>query len=235
MEGETALEDRVRLEKVRKAYGETVVLDNVNFSAKRGEFVVIIGRSGSGKSTLLRLVGGLETPDAGTIEHGGRRLERMTEAERAAFRRREIGFVFQFFNLIPTLTVAENVMLPLALNGIARTAAAARVNALLAELGLDGAGPRFPEELSGGEQQRVAIARAVAHRPGLVLADEPTGNLDLETAELVLGLLDEACRTCGATLVMATHSREVIGRADRVLTIRHGRLTRTDAAEDAGR
>src|SRR5690606_14359838 len=234
MEGETAVEDRVRLDKIRKAYGDAVVLDNVNFSAKRGEFVAIVGRSGSGKSTLLRLLGGLETPDAGTVEHGDRRLEQMTETERAAFRRREIGFVFQFFNLIPTLTVAENVTLPLALNGITGAAAAAHVNALLAELGLDGAGPCFPEELSGGEQQRVAIARAVAHRSGLVLADEPTGNLDLETAERVLGLLDETCRRHGATLVMATHSREVIGRADRVLTIRHGRLTRTDTAEAAG-
>src|SRR5690606_27641486 len=115
MERETIFDGRVRLEKVCKAYGSTIVLNNVNFSAKRGEFVVIMGRSGSGKSTLLRLLGGLETPDAGSVEHGGVRLERMTEAERARFRRREIGFVFQFFNLIPTLTVAENIRLPLAL------------------------------------------------------------------------------------------------------------------------
>src|SRR5690606_15252513 len=223
---------RVRLEKVCKAYGSTIVLNNVNFSAKRGEFVVIMGRSGSGKSTLLRLLGGLETPDAGSVEHGGVRLERMTEAERARFRRREIGFVFQFFNLIPTLTVAENIRLPLALNGIDGAEAGARVTALLAELGLEGTGDRFPEELSGGEQQRVAIARALAHAPGLVLADEPTGNLDLETAERVLGRLDDACRKHGATLVMATHSREVVGRAHRVLTIRHGRLLPADAAEE---
>jgi len=232
MEGETIFDGRVRLEKVCKAYGSTIVLNNVNFSAKRGEFVVIMGRSGSGKSTLLRLLGGLETPDAGSVEHGGVRLERMTEAERARFRRREIGFVFQFFNLIPTLTVAENIRLPLALNGIDGAEAGARVTALLAELGLEGTGDRFPEELSGGEQQRVAIARALAHAPGLVLADEPTGNLDLETAERVLGLLDDACRKHGATLVMATHSREVVGRADRVLTIRHGRLLPADAAEE---
>ena len=217
----------VRLAGVTKTYGSTVVLDRIDFSAERGEFVVIVGRSGSGKSTLLRLIGGLEEPDVGTIEYRDRRLDRMSESERAAFRRREIGFVFQFFNLIPTLTVAENVALPLALNGVQKTEASARVAALLDELGLGGSGERFPEELSGGEQQRVAIARAIAHEPGIVLADEPTGNLDLETAERVLALLDDACRRHGVTLVMATHSREVIGRADRVLTIRNARLVET--------
>src|SRR5690606_6439683 len=210
---------QVRLVEVSKTYGRTVVLDRVDFSAQRGEFVVVVGRSGSGKSTLLRLIGGLEEPDRGMIEYGERRLDRMSESERAAFRRREIGFVFQFFNLIPTLTVAENVALPLALNGVPKAAAAARVAALLEDLGLAGSGERFPEELSGGEQQRIAIARAIAHEPRLVLADEPTGNLDLETAERVLALLDDVCRRHRTTLVMATHSREVIGHADRVLTI----------------
>ncbi|HEX6994414.1 MAG TPA: ABC transporter ATP-binding protein [Gammaproteobacteria bacterium] len=217
----------VRLAEVTKAYGPTVVLDRVDFSAERGEFVVIVGRSGSGKSTLLRLIGGLEEPDRGAILYGDRRLDGMSENERAAFRRREIGFVFQFFNLIPTLTVAENVALPLALNGVPKADAAARVAALLEDLELAGSGERFPEELSGGEQQRVAIARAIAHEPGIVLADEPTGNLDLETAERVLALLDDVCRRHHATLVMATHSREVIGRADRVLTIRSASLVET--------
>ncbi len=214
----------LRLAEVSKTYRGTLVLDNVHFAAERGEFVVVVGRSGSGKSTLLRLIGGLEEPDRGTIEYGPQRLDRMGERERALFRRREIGFVFQFFNLVPTLTVAENVALPLALNGMPKPEAAARVSALLAELGLDGSGDRFPEELSGGEQQRVAVARAVAHGPGIVLADEPTGNLDLETAERVLALLDGMCRKHRATLVMATHSAEVIGFADRVLTIRNARL-----------
>jgi putative ABC transport system ATP-binding protein len=220
----TTPEYQVRLVGVRKAYGDAVVLDNVNFSAKRGEFVVIVGRSGSGKSTLLRLLGGLEEPDAGIVAYGARRLDRMSEVERARLRRREIGFVFQFFNLIPTLTVAENVALPLALNGVGKPETVSRVSGLLAELGIAGSEKRFPEELSGGEQQRVAIARAVAHGPGLVLADEPTGNLDLETAERVLALLDAVCRRHRATLLMATHSREVIGMADRVLTIRGGVL-----------
>jgi len=237
MHAEPKPRPQVRLVEVSKTYGRTTVLDNVNFAAERGEIVVVIGRSGSGKSTLLRLIGGLEEPDRGMIFYGDgvdrdglggdRRLDRMSESERAAFRRREIGFVFQFFNLIPTLTVAENVALPLALNGVDKADAAVRVASLLAELGLDGSGERFPEELSGGEQQRVAIARAVAHNPGIVLADEPTGNLDLETAERVLALLDDVCRRHRTTLVMATHSPEVIGRADRVLTIRNARLVET--------
>lgn len=225
---DTAYEGQVRLENIRKAYGSTVVLDNVDFLAKRGEFVVVVGRSGSGKSTFLRLLGGLEEPDAGIVAYGPVRLDRMSETERAAFRRREIGFVFQFFNLIPTLTVAENIALPLALNNVQKSERASRVAALLGELGLAGSAERFPEELSGGEQQRVAIARAIAHRPGLVLADEPTGNLDLDTAERVLALLDDLCRREGATLIMATHSREVIGRADRVMTIRNALLTEAE-------
>lgn len=227
MHAETEPLPHVRLAGVTKTYGRTVVLDDIELSAERGEFIVVIGRSGSGKSTLLRLIGGLEEPDRGTIAYGNRQLDGMSESERAAFRRREIGFVFQFFNLIPTLTVAENVALPLALNDMPKADADARVAALLDELGLTGSGDRFPEELSGGEQQRVAIARAIAHEPGIVLADEPTGNLDLETAERVLALLDDVCRRHRATLVMATHSREVIGRADRVLTIRNARLVET--------
>ncbi len=224
MDDDTISNERIRLAGVSKAYGPHVVLDRVDLDVERGEFLVLIGRSGSGKSTLLKLIGGLDAPDSGSVLFGERRLEQMPERERALFRRRRMGFVFQFFNLIPTLTVAENIRLPLALNAMARAETAARVAALLEELGLEGAEDRFPEELSGGEQQRVAIARAVAHEPGIVLADEPTGNLDLETAERVIKLLDATCRRRGATLVMATHGREVMGLADRVLTIRNARL-----------
>jgi putative ABC transport system ATP-binding protein len=216
--------DQVQLTRVSKAYGPQLVLDNVDFCANQGEFIVVIGRSGSGKSTLLNLIGGLDEPDSGSVAIGNARLDRMSETERAVFRRTRIGFVFQFFNLIPTLTVEENIALPLALNALAKPATAGRVAALLAELDIGGSARKFPEELSGGEQQRVAIARAVAHEPEIVLADEPTGNLDLETAERVLHLLDETCRRRGATLVMATHGREVVGLADRVVTIRNGRL-----------
>lgn len=221
---ESSAHSRIELRNVTKRYGSQIVLDRTDLAIGQGEFVVILGRSGSGKSTLLRLIGGLESPDEGAVCLAGRDLAAMSETERAGLRRRAVGFVFQFFNLIPTLTVAENVQLPLALNAVPRGEAARRGASLLSELGLRDAEHRFPEELSGGEQQRVAIARAVAHEPALVLADEPTGNLDLETAEHVLDLLERSCRARGATLVMATHSREITARADRVLTIRGAHL-----------
>jgi len=215
---------RVDLVDVEKRYGDQVVLQQASVSIARGEFVVVVGRSGSGKSTLLRLIGGLESPDRGTVSLGGKNLTSLSETGRANLRRTSLGFVFQFFNLIPTLTVAENVELPLALNGVARADARRRGLALLDELDVARCAERFPEEISGGEQQRVAIARAVVHEPKLVLADEPTGNLDLETASHVLALLEATCRRRRATLVMATHSREVSGTADRVLSIRNARL-----------
>jgi putative ABC transport system ATP-binding protein len=218
----------VRLEQLSKTYHPDgrgpLVLENVEATVERGEFVVLVGRSGSGKSTLLNLIGAIDVPTAGEIYIDGLALSTLDETGRALLRRRRIGFVFQFFNLIPTLTVAENLLLPLELNGIRGAAAAARASQLLAEVALGALETRFPEELSGGEQQRVAIARALVHRPELVLADEPTGNLDLETATEVIGVLDRLCRDAGTTLIMATHSREVIGRADRVLTIRGARI-----------
>jgi putative ABC transport system ATP-binding protein len=216
-----------RLSRVSKRYRNHPVLLDVDLAIGQGELIVIVGRSGSGKSTLLKLLGGLDRPTSGEVSLLGRRLDSMSERELAALRRKTIGFVFQFFNLIPTLTVLENVSLPLALNGVARAEARRRSSELLGELGVAEFAERFPEELSGGEQQRVAIARAIAHEPQLVLADEPTGNLDLETAQSVIELLDRTCRKRGATLVMATHGREVIGAADRVLTIRNARIEET--------
>jgi len=213
-------EPHIRLNGVRKAYGAHVVLEECDLVVQPGEFVVIVGRSGSGKSTLLNLIGGLDRPTDGVVELLGQPLAGLSEDALSRVRCRRLGFVFQFFNLIPTLTVAENVRLPMALNGASKTDGIQRAELLLGELGLEGCGIRFPEELSGGEQQRVAIARALAHEPNIVLADEPTGNLDLETAEEVLALLEQTCRRHGATLVMATHSREVLGSADRVFTIR---------------
>jgi len=219
---------QVKLERVSKSYYPAGtaprVLDAVNSEFAPGEFVVLVGRSGSGKSTLLNLIGAIDTPTAGEIYIDDLALSALDETGRALLRRRRIGFVFQFFNLIPTLTATENLQLPLELNGVAGAAATECVTKWLAAVGLAGYGQRFPEELSGGEQQRVAIARALVHDPGLVLADEPTGNLDLETATAMIALLDRLCRDSGTTLVMATHSREVIGLADRVLTIRGGRL-----------
>jgi putative ABC transport system ATP-binding protein len=209
---------------VSKAYGTQTVLDRASVAIERGALIAVVGRSGSGKSTLLRIIGGLEPADAGTVRVGGVDLGAFTEAERAAWRRRDLGFVFQFFNLLPTLTVAENVELPLALNGAGAQDARRRSRALLEELGLGACAERFPEELSGGEQQRVAIARAVVHEPQLVLADEPTGNLDVETAGQVLDLLRRTCQRRGTTLVMATHSTDVAAQATRVIAIRGGRI-----------
>ncbi len=214
----------VQLAKVSKAYDSRVVLADADLDVRPGEFVVIVGRSGSGKSTLLNLIAGLDFPSGGEIRLLDQPLTELTEEQRAKIRCHSLGFVFQFFNLIPTLTVAENIRLPMALNGIAKGEAKSRARTLLHDLGMTDCGRRFPEELAGGEQQRIAIARAIAHRPAIVLADEPTGNLDLDTARDVLELLDQTCRAQGTTLIMATHSREVIGLADRVLTIRDSHL-----------
>jgi putative ABC transport system ATP-binding protein len=212
----------IELRAVTKRYGMQIVLADASASIRSGEFVVVLGRSGSGKSTLLRLIGGLESPDAGTVRVDGEDLVGLTETARAKLRRSALGFVFQFFNLIPTLTAGENVELPLALNRVGRADTRRRCAELLEELDVAACVDRFPEEISGGEQQRVAIARALVHEPRLVLADEPTGNLDLETAHHVLELLKTTCRRRGTTLIMATHSREAAALADRVLSIRNG-------------
>ena len=211
---------QIRLTAVNKTYGSHVVLAQCDLSVRPGEFVVVVGRSGSGKSTLLNLIGGLDRPTSGVVELLGQSLAGLSEDDLSRLRCRRLGFVFQFFNLIPTLNVVENVRLPLALNDVPKTDGVQRAQTLLDELGLGDCGRRFPEELSGGEQQRVAIARALAHKPDIVLADEPTGNLDLDTAGEVLALLNQTCRRHDATLVMATHSREVLGAADRVFAIR---------------
>jgi putative ABC transport system ATP-binding protein len=214
----------IELKNVSKHYGEQTVLDGACVTFERGQFVAVMGRSGSGKSTLLRLIGGLEAADGGVMRVDGIDLTTLTETERARRRRRGLGFVFQSFNLIPTLTVAENVELPLALNDVAPVEVRRRSRELLTELGLAACADRFPEDISGGEQQRAAIARAVIHEPKLVLADEPTGNLDAETANHVLELLRRTCGERNATLIVATHGAELAARAARVLTIRAGRI-----------
>jgi putative ABC transport system ATP-binding protein len=214
----------IELKNVSKRYGPQTVLDGASVTVERGQFVAVMGRSGSGKSTLLRLIGGLEAADTGVVRVDDTDLTTLTETERARRRRHGLGFVFQSFNLIPTLTVAENVELPLALNDVAPEAVRRLRSDLLAELGLADCANRFPEDISGGEQQRVAIARAVIHGPKLVLADEPTGNLDAETAQHVLELLQRTCRERNATLIVASHSAELASRANRVVTIRAGRI-----------
>lgn len=215
----------IRLRGLRKAYqdGETrhEVLSGVDLDISEGELVALLGPSGSGKSTLLNLIAGLDAPDAGTVHVAGHDVAALSERERTLLRRREIGFVFQFFNLVPTLTVLENVRLPLELTG---RRGGGRAHELLERVGLGPRGRAFPDELSGGEQQRVAVARALAHDPRLVLADEPTGNLDRTMGSDVLDLLASLVRERGSTMLVVTHSDAVIERASRVLTLRDGRV-----------
>ncbi len=223
----------VRLERVSKAYEEAgrsrVVLHEVSISFNAGELVVLVGKSGSGKSTLLNLVSGIDLPTSGEVWVEGRPLTKLSERERTLFRRRSVGFIFQFFNLVPTLTVLENVLLPLELNGITGAKAKERAVAMLAAVSLADRGASYPDKLSGGEQQRVAIARALVHNPALILADEPTGNLDAETGQQVLDLLDRLTRQAGKTMLMVTHSPEVVGTADSVLRVREGHLVQEPA------
>lgn len=200
------------------------IFTDLDLDIERGAFIALLGPSGCGKSTLLNLLSGIDLPDAGLIEINGRSLTGMSEVERTRFRRRHIGFVFQFFNLIPTLTVAENLFLPLELNGLMSTEQRDRALELLDHVGLGERRNSFPERLSGGEQQRLAIARALVHGPLLLLADEPTGNLDAATGARILELLLKLHRQAGTTIIMVTHSQEVAGRADRMLTLDAGRI-----------
>jgi putative ABC transport system ATP-binding protein len=214
-----------RLTKVyREGQSERVVLRDVDAIIPAGEIVVLLGRSGSGKSTLLNLVSGIDLPNSGAVVVAGVDLTALDEHRRTLFRRRHIGFIFQFFNLIPLLTVEENLLLPLELTGQLDVAGRARARKLLDRVGLGDRAASYPEQLSGGEQQRLAVARALVHEPPLVLADEPTGNLDEETAGAVLDLLDGLARETRKTVIMVTHSRDVVGVADRIVTMHHGQL-----------
>jgi putative ABC transport system ATP-binding protein len=214
---------------IGKSYAEgrqrRTVLSDVAFEVSRGECVALLGRSGSGKSTLLNLLAGIDRPDTGDVEIMGRSITAMGEPALTLLRRRHVGFIYQFFNLIPTLTVAENLALPLELNGVPGRDRLPRIGELLGKVGLDGREDAFPDQLSGGEQQRVAIARAIIHEPALVLADEPTGNLDARTGGVVLELLGHLFRDEGRTMILVTHSRKVSEIAGRVLALDAGRLT----------
>ncbi len=199
-----------------KRYGDAVVFSNVSVEVARGEFVAIVGESGVGKSTLLNCMAGLDTWDEGRVVLDGRDLGVLDDDQRALLRRRQVGFVFQAFHVLPHLDVAQNVALPLMLLGALDDE---RVDAMLRAVGLDGLGARLPQQLSGGQLQRVAIARALVHRPSLLLADEPTGNLDPRTAARVMDLLVSQTRQQGASLVLVTHSEAAAARADRVLLL----------------
>jgi len=200
------------------------LLCGVDLELEAGECLALLGASGSGKSTLLNLLGTIDRPQGGTVHVGEREISRLPEPERTLFRRQHLGFVYQRFLLVPTLTVAENVRLPLDLLGVAEPEADARTARWLDAVGLSARGESFPDRLSGGEQQRVAIARALVHEPDLVLADEPTGSLDPDTGERVLALLLERVRGGTGALLLVTHSEAVAGRADRVLRLEHGRV-----------
>lgn len=213
---------------VSKQYqmGEVTVnaLAGVDFSVEKGEFVAIMGPSGSGKSTLLHLLGGLDSPTAGEVIIAGQALSHLSDREVTLIRRRNVGFVFQFYNLLPTLTAEENIALPLLIDGQNVKDYQARIDALLELVGLTDRRHHKPDQLSGGQQQRVAIARAFVTEPAIVLADEPTGNLDSKTGDEILRLLRQSCRELHQTVVMVTHDAKAASYADRVVFLRDGRI-----------
>ena len=219
----------IRIENLSKCYLEggflRPVLMNTTAEIQRGEFIAIVGKSGSGKSTLLNLISGIDRADEGHIYVNDFELTALSDHQRTLFRRQNMGFVFQFFNLIPTLNVLENVSLPLELNGESLNIAVQKAQKLLDSVGLLDRAKAFPDRLSGGEQQRVAIARALVHDPLLVLVDEPTGNLDEATGDLILSLLDHLTRQAGRNLILVTHNQEAASIADRTLCLHEGTLT----------
>jgi len=207
-----------------KGYGGRTILDGLSLTVEPGVTVAIVGESGAGKSTLLNLIAGLETPDAGRIELAGTDLAALNDDGRTRLRRQAVGFVFQAFHIIPHLTALENTMLPLVLQGVGAGERVARAQHMLEAVGLGARAQSMPGELSGGELQRVAIARALVHRPALVLADEPTGNLDPDTAQTVLALLAASARAGEAATILVTHSEAAAQSADRMLRLAHGHL-----------
>jgi putative ABC transport system ATP-binding protein len=223
---------RVRLEHVTHIYPATdesppvQVLTDVSLEIRSGDFAVVMGASGSGKSTLLNLIGAVDRPTSGRLFLGDQETSSLPESALTMLRRQSIGFIFQFFNLIPTLNVFENVAFPLSLNGRGRGEIDSRVREVLDRVGLPHRATHFPGELAGGEMQRVAIGRAIIHRPSLILADEPTGNLDSRNGETVLDLIRSIHDESAATVVMATHSDRAASRGDYVIHIADGQVTR---------
>ena len=218
--------DILKVSNLTKVYGKgaqaTCALDDVSFSIPEGQFVAIVGASGSGKSTLLHLIGGVDRPTSGTVELNGANIYARTDEQLAVFRRREVGLVYQFYNLVPILNVIENITLPVALDG--RGVNEERLASLMRTLGLEGYGNRLPNQLSGGQQQRVAIGRALMNNPAIVLADEPTGNLDTQNSREIMALLESANRDAGQTLIVITHDEDIALSADRIIAIEDGRI-----------
>jgi putative ABC transport system ATP-binding protein len=220
----------LQIDGLTKRYGDRAVLHALSLSVDSGEYVAIVGESGSGKSTLLNLIAGLDRPEAGRVEIEGTDIAQLEDTARTLLRRSKLGFVFQAFHILPHLTVVQNVALPLVLLGVTPDERGARAAALLGEVGLAGREASMPRELSGGELQRVAVARALVHRPALVLADEPTGNLDPDTADVVLQLLTREIHSRHSAGVLVTHSEAAAASADRVLHLNHGHLVPYDGA-----
>ena len=228
---------QIRLRGLTRSYDEAgssrLILAAIDLDVMAGEFAVLLGKSGSGKSTLLNLIGGLDRPSGGDVWIGATQVTALSERDLTLFRRENIGYIFQFFNLIPTLNVLENVTLPYELRGRSRRDGEKRAKELLERVGLADRTSAYPDRLSGGEQQRVAIARALVHSPALILADEPTGNLDEDTGESVLKLLLELTSEAGKTLIMATHNPEVVAYANSVYHIHEGKLVRDIEVREA--
>ncbi len=215
----------------REGEKERMVLNHLSMSVYRGDLVVLLGRSGSGKSTLLNLLSGIDHPDKGSVTIDGHNITSLGEKQRTLFRRAHIGFVFQAYNLIPTLTVLENIMLPMELNGFDEHRKNESAQKYLEEVGLPDRASSYPDQLSGGEQQRVAIARALAHEPRLILCDEPTGNLDHKTGLLVSGIFHDLVKKTGSTVIIATHDPNMHRFADHIYQFHEGTVQPADAPE----
>lgn len=222
--------DILKVEHLCKTYGtgenQVKALDDISFSVRKGEFLAIIGPSGSGKSTLLHILGGVDRPTSGKVYMDGTDVYAQNEEQLAIFRRRQVGLVYQFYNLIPVLNVAENITLPVLLDG--QKVNRQRLNELIETLGLTGREKHLPNQLSGGQQQRVSIGRALMNAPAVVLADEPTGNLDSQNSQEIVRLLKESNRKYGQTLIMITHDENIALQADRILSIQDGKLQRDE-------
>lgn len=220
------LEVKNLTKKFTSASGDVIALNNVNMKIKTGEFASIIGKSGSGKSTLLSMLGALDIPTSGSIEVDGVDIAKLSANQQTAYRAKKIGFVFQYYNLIPNLTALENVILALEFGGMPSKKRKARAEQLLTDVGIEpGQQLRKPSRLSGGQQQRVSIARALANKPAIVLADEPTGNLDSETGKKIFDLLHKLSRSQNTTIIAVTHDMDIAGRTDRTFTLKDGKIT----------
>ena len=216
----------LRVENLRKVYGKdenkVVALDNVSFSVQKGEFVAIVGASESGKSTLLHLIGGVDRPTSGKVYIGDEDIYKLSDDKLAIFRRRQVGLIYQFYNLIPILNVEENITLPLDLDG--RKIDKNELNEMLELLGLENRRKHLPNELSGGQQQRTSIGRALITRPSIILADEPTGNLDSKSSDEIVSLLKKSKKELNQTIIMITHNLEIAKMADRIIKIEDGKI-----------